>query len=61
MKGGQVHDLKDDAEAGLLMRATATEYSMLRLSGNPDGSRITISVGISTRTPPQTAGGGAKQ
>jgi diguanylate cyclase (GGDEF)-like protein/PAS domain S-box-containing protein len=24
-------------------------------TGNPDGSRITISVGISTRTPPQTA------
>lgn len=33
-------DLKDDAEAGLLMRATATEYSMLRLSGNPDGSLL---------------------
>ncbi|MDM0036075.1 histidine kinase dimerization/phospho-acceptor domain-containing protein [Variovorax sp. J22P271] len=33
-------DLEDDAEAGLLIRATATEYSMLRLSGNPDGSLL---------------------
>lgn len=30
----------DDAQALLLMRATATEYSMLRVSGNPDGSLL---------------------
>lgn len=33
-------ELEDDAQAGLLIRATATEYQMLRLSGNPDGSLL---------------------